>query len=336
MTRAIFYRVAGALPVLLLVGCGIFALLRLAPGDAAALLVPEDAGEEDVARLRKLWGLDDSLAVQFGRFFLNVARLDLGVSLRYQEPVIDLIAARLPATFELAFVTLFLAVAVGVPLGLVAALHKGKLVDGLVSLIAVAGVSAPSFWVGILLVLFLSANLNLLPSSGRLPFDMPITETTGFYLIDSLIHGQFETFRAALMHLILPAVTLAAGMVGIIARITRSAIVDVGQEEFIFTAVAKGLSRRQIVHHHLLPNAAIPISTIIGLELGVLISGTIIVEVIFSWPGVGTLLYQAVTVRDTPLTAGVVIVYTGLFIFLNVLIDIFYFVVDPRLRAAAA
>jgi peptide/nickel transport system permease protein len=124
-------------------------------------------------------------------------------------------------------------------------------------------------------------------------------------------------------------------MVGIIARITRSAVVDVGQEEFIFTAVAKGLNRRQIVRKHLLPNAAIPISTIIGLELGVLISGTIIVEVIFSWPGVGTLLYQAVTVRDTPLTAGVVVVYTGLFIVLNLLIDLFYFVVDPRLRAAA-
>jgi peptide/nickel transport system permease protein len=335
MIRSIFLRIAGAVPVLLLVACGIFALLRLAPGDAATLLVPEDAPDEEVQRLRELWGLDESLPVQFGRFLLSLARLDLGLSLRYQAPVLDLIAERLPATFELAVVTLLFAVLIGVPLGLFAALHKGKLGDGAVSLIAVAGVSAPSFWVGILLVLFLSANLNLFPPSGRLPFGVPITETTGFFLIDSLMHGQFDTFRQVVAHLFLPALTLAAGMVGIIARITRSAVVDVGQEEFIFTAVAKGLNRRQIVRKHLLPNAAIPISTIIGLELGVLISGTIIVEVIFSWPGVGTLLYQAVTVRDTPLTAGVVVVYTGLFIVLNLLIDLFYFVVDPRLRAAA-
>ncbi len=158
---------------------------------------------------------------------------------------------------------------------------------------------------------------------------------TGFFLFDSLIQGRFDTLRLVAIHLLLPAVTLAAGMVGIIARITRSAVIDVGQEDFISTAVAKGLSRGAIVRRHLLPNAAIPITTVTGIELGVLISGTIIVEVVFSWPGVGTLLYQAVTVRDTPLTTGIVVVYTMLFIALNVLIDLFYFVVDPRVRAAA-
>jgi ABC-type dipeptide/oligopeptide/nickel transport system permease component len=183
-------------------------------------------------------------------------------------------------------------------------------------------------------VLLFSAKLNLLPSGGRLPFGTPIAGGSGFYLFESLAHGDLATARLLLRHLTLPALTLAAGMVGIIARITRSAVIDVGQEDFIFTAVTKGLSRSQIVWRHLMPNAAIPISTIIGLELGALISGTIIVEVIFSWPGVGSLLYQAVTVRDTPLTTGVVIVYTALFIVLNVLIDLFYFVVDPRVRAA--
>jgi ABC-type dipeptide/oligopeptide/nickel transport system permease component len=334
MLRAILLRLAGAIPVLFLVACGIFALLHLAPGDAASLLSSGDAGPEDVERLRVLWGLDQPLYVQFGKFLLNVAQLDLGISLRYQQPVIAMIAERLPATLELAAVTLTIAVCVGVPLGILAALNKGRLIDGLVSLIAVAGVSAPSFWMGILLVLLFSADLHLLPSSGRLPYGTPIASGTGFFLVDSLLAGQFRTFGLVLTHLALPAMTLAAGMVGIIARISRSALIDVGQEDFISTAVAKGLSRGQIVRRHLLPNAAIPITTIIGLELGVLLSGTIIVEVIFSWPGVGSLLYQAVNVRDTPLTTGVVVVYTTLFILLNVLIDVFYFVIDPRVGAA--
>ena len=335
MLRAILLRLAGAIPVLFLVACGIFALLHLAPGDAASMLASSDAGPDEVEKLRQLWGLDQPLYMQFGKFLLNVAHLDLGISLRYQQPVIAMIVERLPATLELAAVTLTIAVGVGVPLGVAAALNKGKWIDGLVSMIAVAGVSAPSFWMGILLVLLFSADLHLLPSSGRLPYGTPITESTGFFLIDSLMAGQFRTFGQVLTHLILPAMTIAAGMIGIIARIARSALIDVGQEDFISTAVAKGLSRRQIVRRHLLPNAAIPITTIIGLELGVLMSGTIIVEVIFSWPGVGSLLYQAVNVRDTPLTTGVVVVYTTLFIALNVLIDLFYFVIDPRVGAAA-
>jgi ABC-type dipeptide/oligopeptide/nickel transport system permease component len=335
MLRAILLRLGGVIPVLFLVACGIFALLHLAPGDAASLLASPDAGEAEVTRLRALWGLDQPLHVQFGRFLLNIARFDFGTSLRYQEPVISMIGERLPATLELAAVALTIAAVLGIGLGIVAALKKGKLADGIVSVVAIAGVSAPSFWVGILFVLLFSAELNLLPSGGRLPFGTPIEGKTGFYLFDSLAHGQFETFQLVLMHLALPALTLAAGMIGIIARITRSALVDVGQEDFISTAVAKGLSRRAIVRRHLLPNAAIPISTIIGLELGVLISGTIIVEVIFSWPGVGSLLYQAVTARDTPLTTGVVVVYTTLFIALNVLIDLFYFVIDPRVRSGA-
>ena len=334
MLRAILLRIAGSLPVLALVISGIFALIHLAPGDAATLLAPDDAGPAEVARLRQLWGLDQSLGVQLWRFLVNIAQLNFGTSLRYQQPVLSLIAERLPATLELAMVTLAIAVAIGVPLGVSAALNKGRMVDGLVSFIAIAGVSAPSFWMGILLVLTFSAQLHIFPSGSRLPFGAPVGEGTGFLLFDALMQGQFETFRLVAMHLVLPACTLAAGMIGIIARITRSAVVDVGQEDFIFTAVAKGRSRMGIVTRHLLPNAAIPISTIIGLELGVLISGTIIVEVVFSWPGVGTLLYQAVTVRDTPLSTGVVIVYTLMFITLNVLIDLFYFAVDPRVRAA--
>jgi ABC-type dipeptide/oligopeptide/nickel transport system permease component len=331
--RSILLRLLGAVPVLLLVTFGIFSLLHLAPGDAATAMAAEDATEADVARLRQQWGLDKPLPVQFLLFLYNVLRLDFGISFRYVEPVTNLLSVRLPATIELALLALLFAIIIAVPLGIMMALHKGRLLDGIGSLFAIAGVSAPHFWVGILLVLFLSSHLNLLPSSGRLPYGVELKTQTGFVLIDSLIQGQFQTFWIGFMHLVQPALTLALGMTGIIARVTRSAIIDVGQEEFVFSAAAKGLTKGEIVRRHLLPNAAIPITTIIGLELGMLISGSIVVEVVFSWPGLGSLLYQAVTVRDIPLTMGIVVTYTTLFIVMNILVDVAYIVIDPRLRA---
>ena len=334
MLSAIILRVGGAIPVLLLVICVLFALIHIAPGDAATLLAPDDAEPSEVARLRELWGLDQPIAVQLWRFIVNVVQFDFGTSLRYQQPVSSLIAQRLPATLELAAVTMVIAILVGVPLGLIAALNKGRIADGLVSFGAIFGVSAPSFWTGILLVLLFSSQLHWFPSGGRFPLDVQLQPGTGFLVVDTLVQGRFDALAVALQHLFLPAVTLALGMIGIIARITRSAVIDIAQEDFILTAVSKGRGRGAIVARHIIPNAAIPISTIVGLELGALLSGTIIVEVVYSWPGVGTLLWQAVTVRDTPLSTGIVIVYTMLFIALNVLIDLFYFVVDPRVRSA--
>lgn len=333
MLRVILVRLLGAIPVLLLVTLTIFGLMRLAPGDAADLLLPEDASEEEVADARARWGLDQPVWLQYANFLVNIARMDLGHSYRYQEEVFELMAQRLPATLELSFFALILAVSVAVPLGILAALRKGKLSDSLVSVVAISGVSAPSFWIGILLVLFISGQLNLLPSSGRMPFNVSVPSVTGFVTLDSLLSGRIDAFFTAIQHLLLPAITLALAMIGIIARITRSSIIDSGQEEYVFTAVAKGLPTGSIVRRHLLPNAAIPITTIIGLELGVLISGSIVVEVVFSWPGLGTLLFQAVSVRDIPLTTGIVVVYTMLFILLNLIIDVVYILIDPRLRA---
>lgn len=336
MLRAIMMRLAGVLPVLFLVTLVLFVLLRLAPGDAADLLVPEDASDEEVKRVRERWGLDRPILEQYWRFLLNILRLDFGRSYRYGEDVFELILSRLPATMELALLALILATLVGVPIGILAALRKGKATDILVSVVAIAGVSTPTFWLGILLVLLLSAELGLLPSAGRLPYGITLTPITGMYLVDALLTGRFELLKTITSYLLLPALTLAFNMVGIIARITRGAIIDVAQEEFITTAVAKGLKRSTIIRDHLLPNASVPIVTIIGLELGVLISGSIIVEVVFSWPGLGTLLYQAIQVRDIPLTTGIVVTYTTLFIFINVAIDIIYFMIDPRIRSAQA
>lgn len=336
MLRAILMRLAGVVPVLFLVTLVLFVLLRLAPGDAADLMVPEDATDEEVQRVRERWGLDRPVLEQYWLFLKNIVLLDFGRSYRYGEDVFGLILSRLPATLELSIVALGLAALIGVPIGILAALRKGKATDFLVSVAAIAGVSTPTFWLGILLVLLLSAELGLLPSAGRLPYGIKLESITGLHLLDALITGRFELLGTITSYILLPAMTLAFNMVGIIARITRGAIIDVAQEEFITTAVAKGLERRTIIRHHLLPNATVPIVTIIGLELGVLISGTIIVEVVFSWPGLGTLLYQAISVRDIPLTTGIVVTYTTLFIFINVAIDLIYFMVDPRIRSAQA
>jgi peptide/nickel transport system permease protein len=336
MLRAIALRLAGVLPVLFLVTLVLFILLRVAPGDAADLLVPDEATEEEVARIRERWGLDRPVLEQYARFLINIVKLDFGRSYRYGTDVSQLILERLPATIELALVALTLAAVVAIPLGIMAALRKGTFVDSMVSVVAITGVSTPTFWLGILLVLFLSAELNLLPSAGRLPYGVEVPHVTGLYLVDAVLAGRFELLGLIASYIALPALTLAFNMVGIIARITRSAIIDVAQEEFITTAVAKGLSRGAIIRRHLLPNAAVPIVTIIGLELGVLISGSIIVEVVFSWPGLGTLLYQAISVRDIPLTTGIVVTYTTLFIIINVLIDVIYFLIDPRIRASQA
>lgn len=334
MVRAILLRIAGVIPVLLLVTLVLFALLRMAPGDAADLLVPDDATDDEVAQVRARWGLDRPIWEQYARFLFNIVQLDFGRSYRYGDDVFQLIAGRLPATFELAIVALVLATLIAVPLGILAGLRKGKLLDGAVSVVAIAGVSTPTFWLGILLVLLFSAELNLLPSSGRLAYGIKIPHATGFLLIDAMLAGRFDLLATVTSYLLLPALTLAFNMIGIIARITRGAIIDVAQEEFITTAVAKGLTRKRIIRDHLVPNATVPITTIIGLELGVLISGSIIVEVVFSWPGLGTLLYQSISVRDIPLVTGIVVTYTTLFIVINVIIDLVYFAVDPRIRAA--
>lgn len=336
MARAIALRLFGVVPVLFLVTLVLFVLLRLAPGDAADLLVPDDASEDEVARIRERWGLDRPVLEQYWRFLVASLQLDFGRSYRYGSDVFELIVERLPATLELAMIALVVAAIIAVPLGIISALRKGSTLDGAISVFAIAGVSTPTFWLGILLVLFVSAEMNLLPSAGRLPYGVNLPHTTGIYLLDALLAWRLDLLGVISSYIILPALTLAFGMIGVIARITRGAIIDVAQEEFITTAVSKGLTRGEIVRRHLLPNAAVPIVTIIGLELGVLISGSIIVEVVFSWPGLGTLLYQSISVRDIPLVTGIVVAYTTMFIFINVAIDIIYFMVDPRIRASQA
>lgn len=327
-----FRRVIGTIPVLLLITLLVFGLLQLAPGDPADILLPEEATTEDIAEARARWGLDKPFYMQYLTFLTSAARGDFGQSFRYNEPVIQMLMQRFPATLELAFFATLIAVMVGVPLGVWAGARPNSWIDNFGSVFGFFGISMPSFWMGIMLILIVSGYFNLLPSAGRETYGVAGQPITGFYTLDSLLAGNWKAFWDALTYIIMPALTLGVNMLGILMRVTRSAILDVTHEEFVTTARAKGLRERNVLWRHIVRNALITIITVVGLELGTLLSGSIIVETVFSWPGIGSLLINGLGTRDYPLITGVVLAYTALFVTVNFLIDISYGAIDPRIR----
>ncbi len=325
-------RVIGTVPVLLLITLLVFGLLQLAPGDPADILLPEEATHEDIAEARARWGLDKPFHEQYLNFLVSAVQGDFGESFRYKESVTTLLAQRFPATLELTFFATLFAVLVGVPLGVWAGARPNSWVDNFGSVFGFFGISMPSFWMGIMLILIVSGYFNLLPSAGRETYGIAGATITGFYTVDSLIEGNWKGFFDALAYIVMPAATLGVNMLGILMRVTRSAILDVTHEEFVTTARAKGLSGRVVLWRHIVRNALITIVTVVGLELGTLLSGSIIVETVFAWPGIGSLLINGLGTRDYPLITGVVLAYTVLFVTVNFLIDISYGAIDPRIR----
>jgi peptide/nickel transport system permease protein len=272
--------------------------------------------------------------LQYWRFLVNALSFDFGRSFRYDEPVMGLIAERFPASLELAVTATLLAIAIGVPLGVWAGSKPNSWVDHVGSIGGFFGISMPNFWLGIMLVLLLAGSLNILPCSGRHTFGVPDDPVTGFLLIDSIIGLNWESFKDAMIYLIMPAFVLGINMTGILMRVTRSSMLETLSEDFIMTARAKGLDERAVIWRHGFRNALILVITVVGLEFGALLSGSIIVETIFSWPGIGNLLLQGLTSRDYPLITGVVIVYTSLFVVVNLIVDLCYAAADPRIRLA--
>lgn len=281
----------------------VFLVMRLS-GDPVSLLLPEDASPEDVAWMRRHLGLDTPLWVQYGIFLGNLARLDFGQSIHLRQPAFQVALERVPATVELALVAFLLAVAVAVPLGILAAMKPYSLQDNLSMLMALAGMSAPSFFIGIVLILVFSLGLGLFPTGGR----------------------------GDLSHLVLPAITLAGYASASIARLTRSAMLEVIRKDYIRTARAKGLAERLIVLRHALKNAAIPVVTIMGIQLGMLLGGAVVTETVFSWPGVGRLAIQSIHNRDYAIVQSVVFMTAGAFVVINLAVDILYAWLDPRIR----
>jgi peptide/nickel transport system permease protein len=330
--RYLVRRTLATVPVAVLVTFLVFGLIHLAPGDPTSFLVAQDASPEQVQQVREKWGLNDPFLVQYERFLVNAASGDFGQSFRFSKPVGDLIAERLPATLELGTLALLIAILASLPLGVVAGWRPGSWADTLGTLFGLFGVSMPSFWFSIMLILVFSGVLHLFPSSGRSTYGVAGERLTGFYILDSALSGNGAGLVDALRFMVLPGLTLGLGLSGILMRITRSSILDVSHEDYLTTARAKGLPSRAVLWRHAMANAVIPVITVAGLELGALLSGSIIVETIFAWPGIGSLLVTAITSRDYPLVTGIVLVYTVGFMLINLCTDVLYGLVDPRIR----
>jgi len=292
-----------AVLVLFGVSVVVFLILHLT-GDPAALLLPPDATAEDIARFRKAMGFDDPVAVQYLRFLKGALRGDFGESLRHGEPAMTLVLERLPATFQLAGAGLLLALCLAIPAGILSAVKRNSPVDYVSTVVALTGQAMPTFWLGIMLILVFSVRLSWLPSSGR---------------------GDVE-------HLILPAITLGLFTTARITRLTRSGMLEVLGQDYIRTARAKGVSEPPVVWKHALKNASIPIVTIVGIELGTLLGGSVITETIFAWPGVGRLSVQAIFNRDYPVVQAAVFLLASTFVIVNFLVDVVYTYLDPRIR----
>ncbi|HXV78845.1 MAG TPA: ABC transporter permease [Candidatus Binatia bacterium] len=332
MANYLIARFAGTVPVILLISLLVFSLIHAAPGDPTLMLLGEDTTAADIARAKAQWGLDQPLYIQYIKFLGSTLQGDFGKSFRYSEPVKNVIMQRLPATIELAVVSILIAILLAIPLGVWSGAKPNSMIDNLGTTFGLFGISMPSFWLAIMLILLLAGVLNILPTSGRSTYGIAGPEITGFYLLDSLLQKNWRAVWDALTHILMPALALGVNMLGILMRVTRSAILEVMNEDYIQTARAKGLQENKVLWRHVTSNALIPIITVVGLELGTLLSGSIIVETVFSWPGSGSLLITALNARDYPLVTGLVMTYTLAFVVINLIIDGLYAIIDPRIR----
>ena len=325
-------RILGAIPVLLGISFLVFMLMHIAPGDPVSLLLGDDATPADIEQTRRELGLDQPLLVQYWDFLSRAVRGDFGRSLKFNEPVMKLVFERLPATIELAFISLIVAIIIAVPLGVYSAIKHNSLFDHAGMSVALIGVSLPNFWLGIMLIYFLGGQLNLLPVAGRIEYGIEVKPITHLYLIDSLITGNFTAFWSALQHLLMPAFTLGTSLAAIVTRISRSSVLEVMRQDFITTARAKGLSEKAVIWRHILRNAMITIVTILGLQLGALLNGSVITETVFSYPGIGELLIQSISARDYKLTQVLILFFAIIYFVVTVLTDFLYSWIDPRIK----
>jgi len=310
----------------------VFLMLRMIPGDPARLLLGEFASPEELVRLRSQMGLDQSYPVQYGIYLKNLLQGDLGHSLRNGEPVAAEIGARLPATLELAVAAMLIASVLGIAAGVVSAARQYSVFDYGSMFMALVGVSMPIFWLGLMLIYLLSVMFPVMPMMGRIGMGSEPEVVTGLMLVDTLLSGEFGDFLDALHHLVLPAITLATIPMAIVARITRSAMLEVLNKDYVRTARAKGMAESVVILRHALRNAFLPVVTVLGLNLGLLLGGAVLVEIVFARPGLGRLIYSAISERNYPVVQGAVLVVVVLFVVVNLIVDLSYTAIDPRIR----
>ena len=320
------------IPVLLGVSIVVFVMVRAIPGDPAQILLGQAATPDQVADVRERLGLDEPLPIQYLVFIKGALTGDLGDSLVVGQPVTAVLLERFPATLELTLAALLFAVAVGVPVGVIAAVRQYSLLDKITSVVALTGVSMPVFWLALVLVVVFTVQVDWLPFPGRVGGDVSFTSYTGLYLLDTLITLNFPAFWDVLRHLILPAIALGTIPMAVITRMTRSSMLEVMNEDYVRTARAKGVVPGRVVFRHALRNAMLPTITVIGLQFGLLMGGAILTETIFGWPGVGQIAIESVNRRDYAMIQGVVLYGATFFVLVNLLVDVLYAVLDPRVR----
>jgi len=321
-------------PILLGLSILVFFWIRALPGGPAQALLGERATPETIAQIERQYGLDQPVHVQYWKYLQRTARFDLGTSVASRRPVTDELAERFPATIELSLAAMLFSVVFGIPLGFIAAKRYGTWLDHSSLVASLIGISIPIFFLAILLKYVFAVKLGLLPTVGRISVLIDLNHPTKFYVVDALLAGDLNALWDVLKHLILPAVALGSIPLAIIARITRAAVLDVQNEDYVRTARAKGLSPREIDERHILRNALLPIMTIIGLQTGLLLSGAVLTETVFAWPGMGTWLVGAIRNRDFPVLQGGILFVALVFVLVNLVVDMAYALANPRIRVS--
>lgn len=332
MLRFVVRRLLLLVPILLGLSILVFAWIRALPGGPAEALLGERATAESIAQIEKQYGLDEPLPVQYVSYLKTVVQGDFGTSITTRQPVTEEIKRRFPATVELALAAGIFAIMLGIPLGFLAAKRHGGVLDHASLVGSLLGISIPVFFLGIILKYIFAVELGLLPTVGRISVLIDVDHPTGFYVLDAILAGNMEALWDVLKHLILPAVALGSIPLAIIARITRAAVLDVQNEDYVRTARAKGMSPGIVDRRHVLRNALLPISTIIGLQVGLLLSGAVLTETVFAWPGMGTWLVDAIDSRNFPVLQGGILFLAVIFVFVNLIVDVSYAIINPRIR----
>lgn len=313
----------------------VFFMIALSPGDPARVMLGERASKEKLEKLRADLGLDKPLIEQYGLYLKRIVKLDFGKSIKSGQKVWDEIKARYPATIELALCAMIFASVLGVWIGVISATKKNTWIDYTTMVGALLGVSMPVFWLALVMIMLFSVNLNMFPTGGRMNLRLYFTPETNFYLIDTfkyLLQGKPEYFLSALHHLILPSIALGTIPLAIIARTTRSSMLEVLKQDYVKTVRSSGIKERRVVFRYALRNALLPVITVIGLQFGMLLAGALLTETIFAWPGIGKWIYHAIEARDYPAVQGGIIVISTSFVLINLIVDVLYSVINPKIR----
>ncbi|HSM72453.1 MAG TPA: nickel ABC transporter permease [Anaerolineales bacterium] len=330
----ILERVLGTIPIMFGVAIIVFFFIRLTPGDPVDIMMGQggaiSAGE--LEQLREEFHLNEPLHIQLWYFLRDAAKGDLGHSYVLKQPVTTLIGERLPATIELAAGALFFSLLVAFPIGVVSAVRQNSWLDRISMSTAFLGISMPGFWLGIILILLFSVQLHWLPVQGRISLGTGLQERTGYFVLDSILTGNMRALQSSLLHLVLPSVTLGAPVAAVIARVLRSSMLETLRSDYVTLARSKGMAEWWVIIKHALRNAMIPTVTVVGLQVGILLGGNMVIETVFGWPGLGRMVVKAIFDRDFPLIQGAVMIYAFTFVMANLIVDVMYTYLNPRIR----